>query len=49
MEEWRKEGQSAGPFMEIKVYVERILLDLHISKKSLSSLLYPRAAADTIH
>lgn len=31
---WKK-GQSTGPFMEIKVCVERILLDLHISKKSL--------------
>lgn len=31
---WKK-GQSAGPFMEIKECVERILLDLHISKKSL--------------
>lgn len=35
MEEWRGEGKSAGLFMEIKACVERILLDLHVFKKSL--------------
>lgn len=49
MEEWRGEGQSVGPFMEIKVCVERILLDLHVSKKPLSCYIHPRAAADTFH
>lgn len=49
MEEWRGEGQSVGPFMEIKACVERILLDLHVSKKPLSCYIHPRAAADTFH
>lgn len=35
MEEWRGEGQSVEPFMEIKACAERILLDLHVSKKPL--------------
>lgn len=35
MEEWREEGQSAGPFMETEVCFEWILLDLNISKTSL--------------